>query len=369
MNRKIIHITLGKANPNRPNGVNKVVDNILHYQVENGLDAELWGISFNLEHNYPNRNYNTHIFKDSKLKFKLDPALKLAIRQLDPERTIIHLHGVFLPQLFAVARLIRAQNIPYFFTPHGGYNLKALEKSKWLKRIYIGLFERFLVRHAKGVQLLGKSEGIGFSRYFSNKTHLIPNGQPLLHLLPENTEKEKVTIGFLGRIDIHTKGLDILLDGFQKVAEKFSLHLEIVGDNGEIDQLKKMVTGLQLNDFVTFKGALFGEKKFETIRRWDALCLVSRNEGLPGVVLEAASVGVPSIVSPETNLGDYIDQFQSGWILEQYNGYGVANCLVDLAQAKASRQLPEFQKNAKQMVAKAFDWNRIVQQLNHAYAC
>lgn len=367
MKKRIIHIVLGKANPERQNGVNKVVNSILHYQVANGFRAELWGITFSNEENWPARNYSTRLFADSKNKFKLDPQLVKALHQLDPNDTIVHLHGVFLPQMYRISRELKAYNIPYFFTPHGGYNIKALEKSKWRKRFYIQFFEKQLVNDAHGVQLLGKSENDGFQKYFKNKTFLIPNGQEPMDVQPLEEKEAQLIIGFIGRIDIHTKGLDYLLEGLRKAKQYLNIQLEIVGAGGETDALKTMVEAYELEDWVTFKGALFGNDKFEALRQWDALCLVSRNEGLPGVVLEAASVGVPAIVSEATNMGDYIRQYKSGWVLKEHSGKGILERINDLNESKIQNRLSNYQYAAQAMVAEAFDWNRIVKQLVKAY--
>ena len=46
---KIIHIILGKANPKRMNGVNKVVYSLASIQLEQGFDVEVWGITPEIE--------------------------------------------------------------------------------------------------------------------------------------------------------------------------------------------------------------------------------------------------------------------------------------------------------------------------------
>ncbi len=368
MKKKIIHITLGKANPNRQNGVNKVVNSLLHYQVENNFNAEFWGISFNQERNFPSRNYKTTLFKDSRVKFKLDRKLKNAIKALNSNETIVHLHGVFSPQLFQVGKMLKKHNIPYFFTPHGGYNLKALEKSKWIKRLYIALFEKKLVDNACGIQLLGDSEKEGFRKYFDNETYIIPNGQEAHFTIPKNANFAATKIGFLGRIDIETKGLDLLLKGLKEINKTKKVTLEIVGDGGEIDQLRKVVAEYNLTSNVCFKGAVFGLDKFDLIASWDAMCLVSRNEGLPGAVLEAASVGVPSIISKATNLEKYITTYNAGWVLDEYTTTALVDCLETMLSKKENQQLEQYQLGAKKMIHNAFDWNHIVHSLVNAYA-
>ena len=98
MVNKVIHISLGKANPNRMNGVNKVLHSLLSVQAGFIGEIEYWGISFSDQHNYPERPFKTILFRDYKSKFRLDPKLKMRIGDLKNEKNVIvHLHGAFLP--------------------------------------------------------------------------------------------------------------------------------------------------------------------------------------------------------------------------------------------------------------------------------
>lgn len=369
MINQIIHIALGKANPERMNGVNKVVNSIIHYQVLNGFKAELWGISFSDAHNYPNRIYRTRLFKDYRMKFRIDSNLKKELKKLDVETTVVHIHGAFIPQFYMLAKCLKRLGISYFFTPHGGYNLVALQKSKFRKKIYINLFERFVANNASKIQLLGESEKRGTEKYFKNELCLIPNGQVISELCPGIGKlNSHLLLGFIGRIDIRTKGLDILLNALKEIRLVLPVKLEVIGDGGEIAELKTLVESYRLSDLVIFRGAMFGEEKMEAMKRWDALCLVSRNEGLPGVVLEAASVGVPALVSEETNMGDYVRNHNSGWVLPENNPDEIVKEIENLVYLKSNDLLESFKFSARQMVEKEFDWNVIVKRLVNTYA-
>lgn len=368
MLKNIIHIALGKINPDRPNGVNKVVNSLISYQVKNNFDAEFWGISFSKTHNYPERNYRTRLFLDSKNKFRLDNKLKAAINDLNPKTTIFHLHGAFTPQLYMVARLLKKNNLEYVLTPHGGYNLVALQKSRFTKLIYINLFEKYLVRNAKMVQLIGQSETIGTDKYFKNNHIIIPNGQILNKKSSLSSKKHKLTIGFIGRIDIHTKGLDLLLIGLKKVIKKLEIKLQIIGSKGEMKELLQLVENNELQDNVEFMGAQYGRDKLELMSKWDALCLTSRNEGLPGVVLEAASIGIPCIISNETNMGSYVNQYESGWVLEKNTPQNIAQAILNVLDAKKYCRHKKFGDAAYKMIQKEFEWGIIVKQLSEVYA-
>ncbi|MFT4600287.1 MAG: glycosyltransferase involved in cell wall biosynthesis [Arenicella sp.] len=372
MINKIIHISLGKANPNRMNGVNKVLHSLLSAQSEIVSEVEFWGISFSKKHNYPVRPFNTRLYSDTRLKFKLDSKLKLAISKLtEDENVIVHLHGAFLPQLFSVSRLLVANNIPYIFTPHGGYNIRALQKSKLMKRAYMKTIEGYIVKNAKSVQLIGASEAEGLIRFMKPRHFkIIPNGQVSASKnLTKIPKKENgLNIGYLGRIDIQTKGLDILLKALVLVKEEVIIKLSVIGKGGEMKKLKSEVQKLQLSRQVEFKGALFGDEKLEALAQLDAFFLVSRNEGLPGVVLEAAAVGVPSVVSVQTNLSEYIKKANAGWVMSEYNENELARIIVEIRNDKANHLIDIKGKNAAEMIRNVFCWKEIAESLNLLYA-
>ncbi len=77
----IIHLILGKANPEKMNGVNKVVFNIASKQALQKMDVEVWGISENTHINYPERIFTTKIFKRSINPFSIPENLKKEILQ------------------------------------------------------------------------------------------------------------------------------------------------------------------------------------------------------------------------------------------------------------------------------------------------
>jgi len=366
---KIIHITLGKANPERMNGVNKVVNSLITSQVNIGLDAELWGITHSLTHNYPKRNYTTRIFQDYSNKFNLDPELINELKKIAFEDVIVHFHGVFLPQVYSASRWCKKLKIPYVYTPHGGYNLRAMEKSKTTKLLYLNLLEKKVVRGAKHVHLIGASEAEGLKKYFNSDQYiLVPNGQDIQFRIEKKVStSDTLNLIFLGRIDIKTKGLDILLEAIAALKGKQKIKLSVVGDGGEMNRLKSLVKELELEQQIEFVGALFGEEKFRALSEADALCLVSRNEGLPGVVLEAASVKTPSIISAYTNMKNYIQDFNAGWCMQKYSVAALTEVLDKVAQLKKEKQLKSFGENAQNMVESAFDWNHIAETLNQHY--
>ncbi|UHO40207.1 hypothetical protein H5J24_09535 [Chryseobacterium capnotolerans] len=135
---EIIHIILGKANPERMNGVNKVVYQLASKQAAAGIKVSVWGITDTLERNYPERNFETLLFKKSMNPFHLNEQLKIEILKKNSQ-TIFHLHGGWLPLYSSLGNFLSGNKRKFLITAHGAYNTIAMQKSHYLKK-YTSIF-------------------------------------------------------------------------------------------------------------------------------------------------------------------------------------------------------------------------------------
>ena len=368
---EIVHIVLGKVNTNKMNGVNKVVDNLAKNQIELGHNVTIWGITKNPIHSYPERNYHTVLFLD-RSKFLLPKGIRKALKEVK-NGTVFHFHGGFIPQFFFVAMVLKSKGFSYVFTSHGSYNKVAMERNYWKKRIFIRLFDKALVNEAKSMHFIGKSEIAGAQDVFNFSDYaLIPNGQSFnMELFSQKRNLSGMTIfGFCGRLDIKTKGLDILFEGFAKfleVSQNRKAELWVIGEGPEKQTLERFSTQLGIADNIRFWGSVFGERKLKLMRNLDYMVLSSRNEGLPGVILEAAALGVPSIVSKETNMADYLEKYTAGFSLEENNSEQIQKSMQKATETKMNNRLEELQIGAVQMVLKEFDWRSIAARVTKMY--
>lgn len=367
---KIIQLVLGKANPERMNGVNRVVHQLATTQKEMGMDVSIWGLAENLEKNYPNRPFETRLFLHEKGKFKIPLSLKKAIKDLD-EDTVVQMHGAFIPEFYTISKLLKKANIPYIFTPHGSYSNAAMEKSRWTKKIYFKFFEKALIKNAKQIQLLGINEFEDMDLLMSadNKV-LIPNGLNLdeIPFVKNKPQNKELIFGFCGRVDTYHKGLDLMLKGFAQFLEKgHKATLEIIGDGRDRCALEDLAEELGIEEKVVFHGKRFGAAKFDIIQRFDLFLHTSRMEGFPMAILEAAAMGIPCLSSKATNINKYINAHKAGFAYEENTPEVIA-----LEMEKANRF---FQKeelfikglNARRMVEEEFQWEQVAEQLYKLY--
>ncbi len=369
---KIIHVVLGKANPERMNGVNKVAHNLATTMTNLGYDVTLWGITKSLEINYPPRNYPTELFKHVSNKFRIDENLTKAIENL-PKDAVVHMHGSFITEFFHIARLLKKHNVPYIYTSHGSLGPKAMERNAQVKKVYFNLLEKVILKNAKIVHLLGKSEvdNVAVLMPKLNNTRTIPNGQNLDAIPTINVYKngrEHPIFGFCGRLDANHKGLDLLFEGYANYLKKGGKGtLELIGNGVSREELETQATALGIQDKVTFYGAKYGDEKFNLIANFDVFMHTSRMEGFPTAVLEAAALNLPCITSEATNINGYIRQYDAGYALEHNTPSDISKALLEADTAFKNKSLTTKSQNARRMVETEFNWEAVSKQLIKAY--
>ncbi len=371
---KIIHLVLGKANPNRMNGVNKVVHQLALNQSNLGHEVSVWGITNTPDDRseIPDRNFKTELFQ-AQGRWGVDSKIEQAISQLNGD-SVFHLHGGFIPEYYHVHKLLDKYSQPYVFTAHGSYNVKALEKSKWKKQAYFHLFDSKVLKKSKAIHCIGQSELDSSNQLLPNaKKVLIPNGQDLSEMnfnYQEMAEKPSIVFGFCGRLRSYVKGLDLLLDGYAQYVQTSVIEsaLWLIGDGESMEELQAKSKALNIADQVKFWGAKYGEEKLNLIANSTAFYHPSRYEGLPTAVLEAAALKVPCVVSHATNMAQFISNHKAGISLAKNDAKHIATSMHQIQKWKENNQLNAYGQNAKNMVETAFDWQKIAADLIDVYA-
>lgn len=369
---KIIHLVLGKANPERMNGVNKVAHNLATTQTELGYDVTLWGITGNLEKNYPARNYKTELFQSIKSRLKIHESIIEAIAKL-PKDAIIHMHGSFIKEFYHISKLLKKYSVAYVYTSHGSLGPAAMQRNALIKKYYFNFVEKTILKNAKAVHLLGKSEVENVANLLPGlaNTVMIPNGQNLSQIPKiqiDKTNREVPIFGFLGRLDKNHKGLDLLIDAFAAFAKNGGKGtLEFVGNGEDMVGLKAQAAQLEILDKLTFHGAKFGDEKFDYLANFDVFVHTSRMEGFPTAVLEAAAMSLPCLCSEETNANDYLRTANAGY---PYHPNTVENIVKMLKAAETdfiNKTISEKGKNARRMIETVFTWEKVAKDLIQVY--
>ena len=132
--------------------------------------------------------------------------------------------------------------------------------------------------------------------------------------------KPRREILFFGRNDVYQKGLDILLEAWASTVKSLGSRAElrarltIAGQswNNSDSWLEKSLRKFSIRDSVKIFGQVDEEAKWRLLGQTDYLVFLSRWDGPPRPVREAIAAGTPVIVTPETNMGAFVEKFDAG---------------------------------------------------------
>jgi glycosyltransferase involved in cell wall biosynthesis len=226
-------------------------------------------------------------------------------------RQIFHVHGVN-GDIIHTAHRLRERSVPYVMTSHGALNYRG--PVHFLKKFIVLNFFTGLVRKARGIHFLSELGRRRFHRLmptWSGATLVAPHA---LHVPDSSqfTAMSRTDFGvppdgflflFLGRIDVHTKGLDMLVHAFSQVSAAGTARLALVGPDwqGGRAQLEALTRILGCADRVHFLGARYGAEKWAALRLADVFVSPSRWDAGPVALLEAIGVGIPAITTTVIN--------------------------------------------------------------------
>jgi glycosyltransferase involved in cell wall biosynthesis len=295
-------------------------------------------------------------------------GVRKAVASLVEEREIeiVHLHGAFNLWNTLISRALRH---PYVFSPHSGYDPVSLRRSRARKVLYGWLFERTMLERAALVVVLSDVELSQLRAYGARgPAEVIPNGvEPTRDEVDPAAFREELGIPaeaplalFVGRLDVHRKGLDVLVGG---IAGAPGWHLALVGPRFRgVSRLENMIEQLGVTDRVHLAGVRYGRRLHEALASADIFALLSRWEGLPMALLEALSIGTPAVVSPGVDRLVPVATAGAGWVAAAGRLPGV---LEEVARTQP-RELRRRQEAARRL-AERYDWELVARRYGVAY--
>lgn len=250
-------------------------------------------------------------------------SLRRAARRTAASRRpdVVHLHSVFIPANNLVAWAVEA---PYAVSVHGAYDPVALRRSPIRKATYRSLVDRWMLRRARLVCALTEVEaGQLRAAGAGGRIVVVPNGvePPILDVDASAFRRElgvpddRLFGVFVGRIDAHHKGLDLLIRGLSQAPEWV---VAVVGpdERRERAQLERLANTLGVSERLHFAGRRDRRGVHVALAAADLFLLASRWEGMPVALLEALSHGTPALVTPPVQRAVPVAAAGAGWVTE-----------------------------------------------------
>lgn len=303
---------------------------------------------------------------------------------LNVKPEIVHLHGVWSPDIHRCAVICRRRKIPYVIAPRGMLEPWSLQQ-KWLKkRIARFLYQDRDLKKSAALHATAESEAEQFRKLgFKNYCIVSPNGVNLPEGKVERVSgSERRRALFVSRMH-QKKGVLELVESWGRVKPQDWVCELVYTLNGDEEKayearVKARVKELGLEDHFIFTGALDDEKKWEAYARADLFVLPTYSENFGIVVAEALWAGVPVITTQGTPWQE-LELRKCGWWIDLPTGNGLAKWdALDAALKEATilgstptpsnlTSLPCMGENGHRLVEENYTWGAVCKAMVEGY--
>ena len=229
----------------------------------------------------------------------------------------------------------RSLGVPVFATFQGGtWHVSRLER--WTRPRSLAAARGLIVASAQEAERVGRRYGLSPA-----KVAAVPNPLDLDRWRPVPRAQARRALGvpaeaevvaWHGRVDVHRKGLDVLLDAWGRVTGARPgrpLRLRLVGTGPDAEAFGRAVAGRAgvdwRDEYVVDRDALRRH-----LSAADVYALPSRHEGSPVALAEALAVGLPSVAADAPGVRDVLGEPPAGVVVPTADPGALAEALGGL---------------------------------------
>ncbi len=239
--------------------------------------------------------------------------------------------------------------------------LGAREKSAQY-HLPLHLLQTFGVRTHRRVVAVSQDTGAQLRAIHPGlEVEVIGNGvDPALFHEPQQAGRDIV---YIGRLEFEGKGLDLLLDAWNRVHDQIAGRLVIAGAGLEEARVRREVTRRGLDDRVHFAGWVRGEDKARLLSGARAVAVPSRIETFGIVAVEAFAAATPVVAFRIPSLREVVPA-TAGFAVEPFDVEEYAERLAELG---TDPELALTMGAAGRTFAADYDWDALAERQAQVY--
>jgi glycosyltransferase involved in cell wall biosynthesis len=296
-------------------------------------------------------------------------ALSRAMPRMVQSADLVHIHMLYTLPTIVGARAAIEASVPFIVSPYGSLDpYMHARRGRLRKELFLALFRDRVLNRAASLHYMSDQEFQLATRFaLRPKPAIVPLGiatekygrpmsRPTFRARWPDLEAKKL-IMYLGRIS-YTKGLDLLVLAFSRVASKHSdAHLVLVGPDyeGYGLKLRGMLSTAGLTGRVTFTGLVSEEDKYSALSDADIFILPSHTEAFGLVMLEAMASKVPVITTDRAALSAEFASANAALVAKS-NVDSLAQAIDRLLEDQALRS--QLATAGYQLVNERFTWDQ-----------
>lgn len=291
-------------------------------------------------------------------------------KSIESRYNIVHLHSPIVPViktnlqiLTTVHTLYRARTRRGLYGVHNFYSL--IER---LQYVFLYSLELKLLKLSNKISTVSQTniKDLNQYRFKQHRITIIGNGVDEKVFYPDKKFKHKNRyILYTGRLE-ERKGLFDLIKCAEYVLKKHpNIKFILTGKGSLRNILEKKVKKMGLEKKILFFGYVTFEKLLQLYRNAYIHIIPSHYEGLPNVLLEAMSSGLPVVA---TNVGgnpDVIFSGVNGFLVSPQDPLEMAKIVIKLLDDTKLRN--KIGKEARKTIEKHYTWDIITDRILQCY--
>ncbi len=249
-------------------------------------------------------------------------SIKKYIDELFKDKNILFHANWLFPAGKTAELLAKKFNSPYIITLRGS-DVNSLNRNSWNYKSAKSTLKNSNEITSVSEKLLDRGRNMNLldNNYTKKITH---NFYETNKFIIKDKEKSRKFLGvaikakvvfFAGNLT-KNKNVDLLIKSLYKLnLEKNYMQLYIAGSGYEEDFLNNLISERKIFDYVTFLGNIEPQKLIEYYNAADVFCLVSKNEGLPNVIVESLLCGTPVVATQVGEIPSLIKEGINGYLV------------------------------------------------------
>ncbi len=246
--------------------------------------------------------------------------------------------------------------------------------SSWQDRLLIKRWYSFLrmqnkvVRKLRHVVTVSEQSQRDIEHYFHrtpSKTQVIPNGIDTELFRPlKDVARVPFRVITTASSDQPLKGLSYLLKAIAQLKSRYpNIHLQVIGKLKEDSEAEKLLSQLDLNDYVSFASGISTEELVHQYAQASVMVCPSLYEGFGLPLGEAMACTLPTITTDGGALPEVAGD--AGLIVKRGDADAIEAKLITLFENPAFAY--ELGKKARKRIEQKFSWQTVANELTQYY--
>lgn len=287
---------------------------------------------------YQNTSENVEIVRFDRATATGWSSVMRRIQTNSDQLDFLSIHHPFSPINLLISAACR---VPLLYFPHGCFAPATLSapRKKLKKLLYGALFEKRIIQKSKCVVCSTDTEERDLRNYVQCRTAVIPfpwsRGAISIPRDGTTIDLDQFRLLYIGRIDVHNKGLDTLVAAISKARRSganITLRIAGYGDATNMRILQDLILKCDNKGAIEFIGPIYGTKKTDEIEAADLYCQLSRFESFGMSIVEALSYGKPVLLARGVALAQALEKAGCARVVSTNDVASTAEAIEELCK-------------------------------------